>query len=82
MRTRASQAESTVDKLRKERAWLLEQKRTAETGLLHLQTSGIDLSSKLDVLQKEHQRVLDELAVERDRVRVRTAYITPFSTVC
>lgn len=67
---RMSHTEGAVDNLKKEQAWLLEQKRAAETGILHLQTSGIDVSSKLDRLQQEHQKVVDELAYERGRVKV------------
>lgn len=67
---KAADAEGAIETLQKEKAWLLEQKRTAETGILHLQKSGVDLSSKLEILQKEHKKVLDELSFERDRVKV------------
>jgi hypothetical protein len=67
---RASQAEGAVDKLKREQAWLLEQKRGSDTSILHLQASGVDLSSKLHLLQKEHEKALDDLADERDRLKV------------
>ena len=67
---KSEEAQGEVAKLRKERAWLLEKIRTAETSILHLQTSGVDLSSKLEILQNEHKKALDELAFERDRVKV------------
>lgn len=79
---RSSHTEGAIDKLRTEQAWLLEQKRTAETGILHLQTTGVDMSSKLDMLQKKHQSILDDLAFERDRVKVRMPFSGTFTTQC
>lgn len=73
-RIQASRAEDAVEKLRTEQAWLLDQKRAAETGILHLQASGVDVSSKLDMLQKDHQKALDDLARERDRVKVCASF--------
>ena len=77
---RVARAEGAVDKLRAEQAWLLDQKRAAETGILHLQTSGVDVSSRLDMLQKDHQKALDDLASARDQVKVCLPFLPRITT--
>jgi predicted nucleic acid-binding Zn-ribbon protein len=69
---RVSNGEVSLARVRNEQHWLQKQKQAAETTALRLQKSYLDVASKLEALQKEHEQAVDEVAFQRDRVKVRT----------